>query len=379
MVQTNTIITQLIVNLTFWKIPKVFLSLLVLITSCSGSDPYRNLSVTQALNAALRDAEASGFAGVALVASNDKLFLHQGVGLANREKDIPWSSSTVFDMGSVTKGFTAATILELQERGRLSVSDQLADYIPGVPEEKQNVTLHHLLTHSAGFPDAIGDDYEAIEREAYVKQALQTPLQFQPGTKYMYSNVGYSLLAAVVERVTNHSFEEFLHESLLQPAGMTHTGYVKPKFAENSLASGYGRDGFNWGSPLDHPWADDGPYWHLRGNGGLLTTTKDLLKWHQVLERGKILKTSTLTQAFTPYVREQNGLDRLFGESYYGYGWVVDKEPHGHSLLWHDGGNGYFSAYFARLPEQNLVIITAGNSSYKAWTVGETLIQIAAR
>ena len=347
-------------------------------TGCSYGTPYDDLPLRDALDAALRDAETDGFAGVALLARGDSVLLRRGVGLADRAAEVPWTPSTVFDVGSITKSFTAAAVLRLDERGRLSVSDRLADHLPGVPPDKRTVTLHHLLTHSAGFPDVLGgeyrveDDYEPVGREAYVARALAEPLEFRPGAGYQYSNVGYSLLAAVVERETGRSYGAFLRDSLLLPAGLTRTGYVGPPWPADSLAHGYTERGEDWGSPLDHAWAADGPYWALRGNGGLLSTADDLLRWYRALDAGRVLTSASLAAAYAPHVPEGGGTD-------YGYGWTVDEGPGGGRFVWHDGGNGLYSAYVGRYLDAGVVVIVAENGTGNAAPLGETLGRIATR
>ncbi|MFN2514071.1 MAG: serine hydrolase domain-containing protein, partial [Pyrinomonadaceae bacterium] len=128
-----------------------------------------------------------------------QVILSKGYGLANRERKIPVTPDTIFDIGSLVKQFTAAAILKLEMKGKLRITDPISKYFKNVPPDKATMTLHHLLTHTAGFPDAIGDDYEVISRDEYIKRALNTMLLSAPGEKYKYSNVDYSLLGAIVE------------------------------------------------------------------------------------------------------------------------------------------------------------------------------------
>lgn len=184
-----------------------------------------------------------------------------------------------------------------------------------MPEDKKEITLHHLLTHTAGFKDSLGGDYDKIDRDAFVKLALASKLRFKPGKSYSYSNVGYSLLGAVIEQVTGLSYEVYLHDSLFKPAGMTKTGYVLPKWGKGELARGYQKDQ-DWGTPLDRAWAEDGPHWHLRANGGLLSTVGDLYRWSVTLQGEDVLSKEAKQQQLAPHVSE--GL--LGGGNHYGYG-----------------------------------------------------------
>jgi CubicO group peptidase (beta-lactamase class C family) len=313
--------------------------------------------VGQKLDAYLTRLEGYGFAGSILVAKDGQILLHKGYGLANREKGIPFGPDTVFDIGSITKQFTAAAILKLESEGKLKVTDSISKYFDGVPEDKAGITLHHLLTHSAGMKDGFGDDYEEMPRDRLVQAALASQLLWPPGTRYEYSNAGYSLLAAIVEKVSGQPYETYLREALFKPAGMEKTGYRLPAWKPEELAHGY-RGDEPWGTPLDHAWAPDGPWWNLRGNGGILSTTGDLFKWHQALEKGEVLSKEAQAKAYTPHVPEDEE-----GSSHYGYGWAIDQGPGGTRRIAHNGGNGIFAADFHRYPDDRLVLITGSAQS----------------
>ena len=150
--------------------------------------------------------------------------VRRAYGLAELEHRVPATVDTIYEAGSVAKQFTAAAVLKLEEAGKLSVGDPIARYFDGVPADKAAITIHHLLSHQAGFPGAIGDDRDRVGRDEFVRQALATPLLFAPGTGYEYSNVGFSLAAAIVEKVAGTSYEAFAREALWLPAGMRDTG-----------------------------------------------------------------------------------------------------------------------------------------------------------
>lgn len=313
--------------------------------------------VGEKIDAWLTRLEGFGFAGSILVAKDGQIALHKGYGLADREKGILFTPETVFDIGSITKQFTAAAILRLEQDGKLKVTDPLGRYFDGVPEDKAGITLHHLLTHSAGMKDGFGDDYEEMPRDKLVQAALASQLLWPPGTRYEYSNAGYSLLAAIVEKVSGQPYETYLRETFFKPAGMEKTGYRLPAWKPEELARGY-RGDEPWGTPLDHAWAPDGPWWNLRGNGGILSTTGDLFKWHQALEKGTVLSKEAQAKAYTAHVPEDPE-----GSSHYGYGWAVDKGPGGTRRIAHNGGNGIFAADFHRYPDDRLVLITGSAQS----------------
>ncbi len=301
-----------------------------------------------------RQAE-DGFSGVILAAQGGKLVIAKGYGLADQENEVPFTPDTPFSVGSLTKQFTAAAILKLEMQDKLRVTDKVSKYFDNVPPDKQSMTLHHLLTHSSGLKSDFGRDYDPMTRKQIIKQCMESELLWPPGTRYRYSNAGYSLLAAIIEQLTGDSYERYLHDQLFQPAGMMSTGYKIPKWDRAKLAHGYLRDGKDWGTMLDHRWDSDGPYWNLRGNGGIMSTAKDMFRWHQALNGNQILSDEAKRKYFTAHVREEPA------STYYGYGWVVvDRKDKG-KVLWHDGSNGVFFADAMRYLDDDVFLLMASN------------------
>lgn len=303
----------------------------------------------------------TGFSGVLLVAKDGNVVIAKGYGLANREKRIPFTSETVIDIGSITKQFTGAAIAGLEAQGKLSVNDALAKYFEDVPDDKAQITLFHLLTHSAGLKSDFGGDYEPATREWIAQQALQSKLLFTPGEGHRYSNSGFSLLAAVIEKVSGQSYEAYLSKQIWLPAGMHHTGNRLVQWPDETVAHGY-RSATDWGTPLDKKWAEDGPYWNLRGNGGVLSTVWDLYRWHQALLSDRVLSKEAKAKVFSRRVKEGPKSD-----SWYSYGWVLTDSSRGTKVIQHNGGNGVFYADFIRYVDEDLVIIAASNRSEDAW------------
>lgn len=328
---------------------------MVLCAAC-GPPPDPVVRDVAAVQDLLDDLENEGFSGVTLVDTGEQVIV-RGFGWADREAGIRNDADTVFDIGSVTKQFTAAAVLRLQMDGRLSVEDTLGGYLPGLPPDKAALTLHQLLTHTAGLPDALGEDAAPVDREQYLDLVAATPLIHRPGTDYSYSNVGYSLLAAVIETVTGGSYEDYLQEALFGPAGMTSTGYLLPDVPDDAIAVGY--DGTERvGRPRDLGWATDGPYWNLRGNGGLLSTAPDMLRWHQALLGEDILDAEAKALFSQPHTPEGAGAD-----TFYGYGWALLPTPFDTWLVTHNGGNGVFFADFLRFLDEDVVVFVATNAA----------------
>lgn len=287
-----------------------------------------------ALDGHLRRLVPYGFSGAVLVVEGGERLHAGGYGLANREAGRPVTPETVFLIGSLSKQFTAAAVMALVERGVLSVDDAIDEHLPGVPEDKRGITLHHLLTHTSGLPefhDTEGD-YEVMDREAAERAILGAELAFAPGEEWSYSNAGYSLLAAILERVAGRPFEAVLREEVFEPAGLERTGYAfEPLWEDAPVARGYTAAG-DQGSPLE--WAATDELWALIGNGGILSTVEDLERWDRALREGTVLAPATVERLFAPHAPVRQGLHA-------GYGWLVEEDAPGGPVVRHGGANDF--------------------------------------
>ena len=300
--------------------------------------------------------EALGFSGAIIVSEGDEVVLRKGYGLADRESRRPYSPNTIQTSGSITKQFTGAAILLLESRGELSVKDPITKYFEHVTEDKQDITIHQLLTHSSGLVGGVGNDEEPIEKQPYLDRVMAEPLQFDPGTGYGYSNSGYSLLGMIVEQVSGVNYETFLRNELLLPSDMRNTGYILPDWSRENMAVGY-RNGERWGEVYERGWIEDGPNWVLRANGGLHTTVDDMYNWLRTVQGRGVLDEDVARRWTTGYVTESNGY------SEYGYGWVTYDHNRWGKVITHSGSNRIFEADFVWLPERNLFFYIHGNTS----------------
>jgi CubicO group peptidase (beta-lactamase class C family) len=297
-----------------------------------------------------------GLSGAVLVARNGQVVLKKGYGLANRATGLAYSADMPSCIGSVTKQFTGAAIVKLEMEGRLATSDPIAKHLPGVPADKAGVTIHHLLTHTAGLPgDLGGGDEEPIERDELVAKVLAAPLASTPGERFEYSNEGYSLAGAIIERVSGMGYEQYLRERLWLPAGMRETGYLLPEWPLASLPLGYGEDGREWGRVFRRGWLSDGPGWYLRANGGVHATLDDLYRWHVALGGGSLLSAEALRKYQTGHVDSPGGNER------YAYGWGIETTRRGTRVIAHNGGNGFFFTDFRRYVDEDVVVIAMTN------------------
>lgn len=294
--------------------------------------------------------ELGGFSGAVLIARNGEILLKKGYGMANHELDVPNSPRTKFQIASVSKSFTAAAIIILEEQGLLSAKDSLAKFIPDYPEGEK-ITVHHLLTHTSGIPDV--NQFREYDQKAKFPQTLEgivdmfkhEPLIMEPGEKYSYSNSNYNLLAYIIEKVTGKSYGEFLRETVFIPLGMLDTGHRADMAALlKNRASGY--------VPLDSNHVENAPYldWSIKtGNGSLYSTVEDLYKWDRAFYSEKILKKSSLEKIFK---------DHLEGK---GYGWFI-RERFGRKVTSINGRSPGFSSYLERYIDDDACIIILSNN-----------------
>ena len=242
------------------------------------------------------------FNGSVLVAQKGRVVLQKGYGWKNVQDKQKNDDQTIFQVGSVTKQFTAAIILQLQQQGKLSVHDKLSKYYPDFPNSGM-ITLEHLLTHTSGIYNYTND--LAFMKTEAVKPATQTamlalfrskPLDFTPGTKFSYSNSGYLLLGYIIEKVTGKSYYQAVRERILQPLHMDHSGFNFTGLTGSNKASGY----FILTSTKVEP-ATIVDSSVAYAAGALYTSVGDLYKWDRALYTAGLLNAASLAQAFTPH------------------------------------------------------------------------------
>ncbi len=306
------------------------------------------------LNEYMTRLSAYGFSGALLVAKDGGVVMHKGYGPADKEQGVPVTTKTLFDIGSISKQFTATAILHLEMQGKLSTGDLMCKYLDDVPEDKGSITIHHLLTHTSGYPDFVAD-FKIVTRDEAVKDFLHLPLRSAPGEQFFYSNPGYALCAAIVEKVSEQSFQSYLKEHLFALAEMSKTGwYGDSRWDEAEVAHGY-NDSVDYGSPIFFP----GPSWYLLGDGGVVSSVGELYKWELALRGDTILSADAKKKLFTPYVRAPPP-ERL---GCYAYGWGVKKTDRGTTLIRH-GGSCFptaFTAEFRLYVDEDVVVILTTN------------------
>ena len=295
-------------------------------------------------------ADGNRFMGSVLVAKGDMIVFEISAGRANVEWNIPNSATTKFRIGSLTKQFTAAALLLLEERGKLSVDDPIAKHIGGVPASWRPITLRHLLTHTSGIPDFTElPNYSewklsGLPPSMLLARVRDLSLDFDPGTKFKYSNTGYVLLGWVIEIVSGQTYREFVKQNLFDPLGIADSGYDSSVAIIQQRASGYqvGELALRM---------SNANYIDMRtpgGAGGLYSTTGDLLKWTRALFGGKLLQSGSLEKMTTP------------AKSDYAYGLRVETK-HGRKRFAHAGGIDGFGSFLAYFPESAVTIAVLSN------------------
>ncbi len=299
-----------------------------------------------------------GYPGAAiLVAQNGRILYQNGYGYADIGNRVRITPETKFRIGSITKQFTAAAILKLQEDGKLSVDDKLSQYYPDFPRGDE-ITLYHLLTHTSGLanytnkPDFLKKVMTEARPDQIVESIKKDKPDFNPGEKWAYCNSGYFLLGCIVEKVSGKSLEAFFQETFFDPLGMKNTGIHHWNRILDHEATGYSYLGgkvqrsVDW----DMSWAG--------GAGALYSTVGDLYRWSDALFNGKVLKPASLEAAFTPAQLKDGKAAPGMG---YGFGWIVGH-LRGLKSLAHDGGLHGFVSCLMQLPDQKFTVAVLANS-----------------
>jgi CubicO group peptidase (beta-lactamase class C family) len=300
------------------------------------------------------EVEAGRFRGAVLLARQGEVLLRSGYGLANEEWRIPNSPTTKFRVGSVTKTFTAAAILRLIEAGTLDLNGELGTWIGDLPQAWHSLTLHQLLTHTAGLRDHL-----AVPAKRTLNLTGARPVDliglianeqmlFPPGTSRSYSNTGYILLGMLIEKISNRDYARHLDEEILRPLELTATGYDSHSQILPERASGYTlRDGkLRNAEYLDM----SVPY----SAGGLFSTVDDLLRWNTALHEDGLLKPNSYKRMIAEYpeTKKEDGL--------YGYGLFIGKRS-GYTCLSHSGGVSGFMSVLEYYPELDGSLILLSN------------------
>ena len=293
-----------------------------------------------------------------LISQRGSILYEKGFGLANIEKRIPITPETKFRIGSITKQFTAAAILKLQDAGLVELMDPLSKFIPDYPRGSE-VTIYHLLTHTSGIhsytekPDFLKTVSTEAKPESLIASFKNDKFDFDPGTQWRYNNSGYFLLGYLVDRLSKGSYETYLKESFFDPLGMKNTGVHHRGGELANEAAGYSWAGDKFQKALDWDMS------HAGGAGALYSTVTDLHLWNEAVFNGEALSKKGSSSAFTP-VTLKNGSPPQNAGGGYGCGWAISSFR-GAKEISHGGGLDGFVTYLARYPDHDMTIAVLTN------------------
>jgi CubicO group peptidase (beta-lactamase class C family) len=292
-------------------------------------------------------AKSDQFSGAVLIARNGKVLLEKAWGLADREAGTPVTLDTQFRLGSMNKMFTAVATLQLVEAGKLALNDPIGKYLTDYPNKDvaSKVTVRHLLTHTGGTGDIFGPQFtahrlELREHADYLKLYGSRPLTHEPGAEHRYSNYGFVLLGALIEKITGTSYYEHVRTKIFQPAGMTSTDSLPETEAVPKRAKGYMKRDGKW-----VPNTDTLPWRGIAAGGGY-STVGDLLRFAQALESGKLISKTMLAEATRPQAEQ------------YGYGFFVQQDPRRYG---HGGGAPGMNGDLRVFPQLGYVLVCLSN------------------
>ncbi len=297
-----------------------------------------------------------------VVIKQGKIVKSGGYGLSNLELSVPATTKTVYEIGSMTKQFTSMCIMMLVEDNKLNLNDKITRFFPNAPPHWNNITVRHLLTHTAGIQNHVAiPGYLGVfksnlfhdgfpDKNDMLKKFFKLPQEFKPGETWAYDNTGYYLLGLIIERVSKQSYWTFLEKHIFKPLGMSHTRNTDTRELVPNRAAGY-----SW---LDSSYKNQTILWPFVGfsAGSLLSTVEDLALGDAALYTDKLLKKTTLEQMW----RATKGRDGTLLPYNCGFGWFIDSY-HGHRIIQHSGGTLGFSSVIYRFPDDSLTVVILTN------------------
>ena len=333
--------------------PRIRFAILLLVAA--GRAPLHAQTVPEKVNALMEKYLAYGqFNGSVLVAGREGILFKRGYGFANFEWDVPNAPDTKFRLGSVTKQFTSMLVMQQVEIGTIRLDAPISRYLPDYPKPQgDRVTVRHLLTHTSGTPNytslpGFRDDRGIYPLEKLVARFSSLPLEFAPGTSWKYSNSGYVVLGAILEKATGIPYERLLQEKIFRPLGMKNSGYDHSEPILKKRAAGYE----NRGRLVNADFLDMSvPF----SAGALYSTVEDLFLWDRALYGDSLLPERRMTEYFTPFLHN------------YAFGWGVGKIGVGKSkdsvmATWHGGGINGFNTLIVRVPEFRQLVVLLNNT-----------------
>lgn len=346
--------------------------LVLALVACQSLPNSSDAELIGAVNAELDRLERRGLAGQILIARGHETLLARPLGQVHPDRPERISMDSVMPLASVTKPFTASAVLALAADGRLSLDDPIGRHLEGLNADWHDLPLHLLLTHGSGMTAEIVNEawdghprYEPITRDELIRRVNQFPPDHPPGRVSNYSNVGYTLIAAVVESVSDQSLESFLHQRLLAPVGIDDIGFLLPNWGPEDLVFGRNRrqvSGHLWLQPR----LEDGLGWHTRGSGDLMARPDAMLAWWHTLRDRSWLPEPWMDAFLTDRVEQIDG-------TRYGFGLEFRQGPLGPEIT-HAGRDLDFSIVWTWFSDYDIMIYVAlADSRWRADEINDRL------
>lgn len=361
-----------------------FLFMFIISTSCAqqvcSTDDKNfviNGSIGTSINNFVLNQTDAKFSGSILVIDSGTEILGKTYKYLKRNKPCDVVAGESFWISSVSKQFCAAAILLLKDMGKLNLHDPISNIFSDIPDDKKDITIHQLLTHTSGMSALYKAD-GISDRDLALFSLLKEDLVHLPGTQYSYSGQGYNLLAIIVEYISGKSYEQFLQEKFFIPLKLTNTGMSGDQGAWNILSIA------KKGKGAKRKLKDNPQFWDInygyKGATGILTNPRDLYKWHLSLKNNTVLSENSTNLMFTPHVLKR-------GKIYYGYGWNIFEESKNGNVIVHSGDDDFIghSATIRYYSDKNRLIIVLSNAGYDkdgapaARTIASSIIDLIFR
>ncbi len=333
-----------------------------IMTACNHPKITFRQRIDSLFSALYPDPEAPGTA--VLIMQGDSILFEKCYGLADLETRQPITPQTNFCIASISKQFSAVALLQLAERGLLSMNDPLHKFFPEFRAPFfDTITLHHIMSHTSGIPDARPrDDHDFVYRSTDVESCRYMidldHIAFTPGTQYEYINPTFQLVYQIVERVTGQPFEQYMHDNLFAPAGMHSTLYFEAGRPIPNPSHGYT---FADGRYVECDYGET-PFFASKADGGIYTSLRDFARWEKALRGNAILSEDSKRAAWTPYITIPQDADYGYNiDTGYGYGWFIQRRTGQPECIYHTGDNGGYWNYAGRIPDRQILLLFFAN------------------
>ncbi len=311
------------------------------------------------LNRAIQRESGGGFWGVALVARGGEIIFERGYGFADYDAE-PNTPDTLFEIASISKPFTATTVLRLCQDGVLELDGSIGQVLTGVPADKRGITIRHLLSHTSGLSGSVGLPYNSnAVRAELIRLMLESEMAAVPGEQFAYCNSCFALLAAIVEEATGEQFEDVVRRLVFEPAGMQHTGFIGDERLRGMPVSSRISSSNPDATAVDWHWS-----WGYRGMGGVVTTARDLVLFDQALRGGRLLAGATKTEMYQP------GLEA------FALGWRISTTPRGTLAATHGGAVEGYRCQFTRYLDEDTVTVVLSNDRDDVYAIDQAMSSV---